>query len=565
MQTYDVVICGGGLAGLTLARQIKLSQPERTIAVIDRMKRPLPIAKHKVGESTVEVGACYLGEKLQLVDYFDREHYPKLGLRYFFGDTRGPFHERPEFGLSHYPGVESYQIDRGAFENDLRQINIDAGITLIEGMSIKDIVLSEDDLPHTIQIHDQQRTEHQTIQTRWVVDAMGRRRYLQKKLNLTKNQRGHCSAAWFRLEGRIDVNGLTATEYSDWHNRVPDGNRYYSTNHLMGDGYWVWLIPLSSSHTSIGIVTDETIHPFETYHRYDKAMNWLQTHEPVLASHIQDCPPLDFKCMRHYSHSSKQVFSTQRWSCVGEAGVFVDPYYSPGTDMIGFANTMTTAMIQQDFEETLSDETVTHYNQFLIGLNDALTQSIQSGYPSFGQETIMAARLLWDFTAAWSLNCAYMFNDSYLDPANHRKLNKVTAGFYPLRQQMIRLFATWSQTTRGRLSYEFFDYLSLDFLADLRLRNLQTNKTVDELIADQEANMMVIEELAQVLFLIAVEDTMPDKLADMPDPLWLHAWGVDLNSETWEKRLFQPITPPRDLSAIYNKVREKFTQTVTTE
>ena len=60
--TQDVVICGGGLAGLLLARQLRQQMPDLSVAVIDRMARPLPDAAHKVGESSVELGCQYLEE-----------------------------------------------------------------------------------------------------------------------------------------------------------------------------------------------------------------------------------------------------------------------------------------------------------------------------------------------------------------------------------------------------------------------------------------------------------------------------------------------------------------------
>ena len=42
---------------------------------------------------------------------------------------------------------------------------------------------------------------------------------------------------------------------------------------------------------------------------------------------------------RHFSNGCKQVFSAHRWAISGIAGVFLDPFYSPGTDYIAFANT----------------------------------------------------------------------------------------------------------------------------------------------------------------------------------------------------------------------------------
>ncbi len=71
---FDVVICGGGLAGLTLARQLKLELPDVSVAVVDRSVRPLPEAAFKVGESSVELATHYFKVVLELSDYFKSRH-----------------------------------------------------------------------------------------------------------------------------------------------------------------------------------------------------------------------------------------------------------------------------------------------------------------------------------------------------------------------------------------------------------------------------------------------------------------------------------------------------------
>ena len=65
----------------------------------------------------------------------------------------------------------------------------------------------------------------------------------------------------------------------------------------------------------------------------------------------------------------------------------------------------------------------------------------------------------------------------------------------------------------------------------------------------------ILEELVQVIFLLAVEDTMPEKLADFPEPIWLNAEAISLEPERWEADgLFQPKSQPRDLTPLRNQI-----------
>ena len=56
---HDVLILGGGLAGLTLAMQLRQRFADIDIHVLERRTHPVPHAAHKVGESSVEIGAHY--------------------------------------------------------------------------------------------------------------------------------------------------------------------------------------------------------------------------------------------------------------------------------------------------------------------------------------------------------------------------------------------------------------------------------------------------------------------------------------------------------------------------
>ncbi len=560
---YDLAICGGGLAGLTLARQIKLQQPHWSVVLIDSADRPLMEAGHKVGESTVELGAYYLAEKLQLAEYLKERHFVKLGLRYFFGGGHVSLAERPEMGLSSFPPFDSYQIDRGRLENDLRDLIAQSGVVLIEGAKVEQISLSGDLSFHEVRISGRIHEGGNTLRARWVVDASGRRRFLQKQLGLTKekstSRARQFSSSWFRLPGRIDIDNLVSTEKVPWHDRVPQGLRYFSTTHLMGDGYWVWLIPLSSDYTSVGIVANELLHPFSSFSTYARSLTWLESHEPVLAAHLAGREPLDFRVMHDYSYSSKQVFSQERWACVGDAGVFVDPFYSPGTNMIGFANSIVIDMMRLDFAGELTSQRVEDYNRFFLGMNDSLTANTQLPYPFHGHAMVMAAKLIWDFCNAWGFSCPQMFYGTYLDPSFSQHLRQTTARLFSLIQTMQRLWLEWAALSPSRLTYDFFDYLQLDFLRDMRSRNLQCAKSREQVIADQAENMELVEQLAQALFLLAVEDVLPEHWDTFKTLPWLNAWRIGLKPESWEKDgLFRPVSPPADSRRIYRELRRCF-------
>src|SRR5450631_4087203 len=115
----DVLIMGGGLAGLTLALQLKQAFADMAVTVIERRIHPVPESTHKVGESSVEIGAHYFSVVLGLRPHLDQAQLRKFGFRFFFSEGRRDFDQVTEVGASRYLSIPSYQIDRGIFENFL--------------------------------------------------------------------------------------------------------------------------------------------------------------------------------------------------------------------------------------------------------------------------------------------------------------------------------------------------------------------------------------------------------------------------------------------------------------
>ncbi len=113
--THDVAILGGGLAGLTLAIQLKQRDPAIDVAVVERRAHPVREAAFKVGESTVEIGAHYFADVLGLREHLETEQIRKFGFRFFFSEGRDDIGRCTELGVSELLPTPSWQIDRGRF------------------------------------------------------------------------------------------------------------------------------------------------------------------------------------------------------------------------------------------------------------------------------------------------------------------------------------------------------------------------------------------------------------------------------------------------------------------
>ncbi|BCL80841.1 NAD(P)/FAD-dependent oxidoreductase [Ktedonobacteria bacterium brp13] len=545
---YDVVICGAGIAGLTLARQITREIPDASLLLIEGLGDKSRTGAIQVGESTVEISANYLANVVGLRDYLEATHYHKWGFRFFFGNGHMPLHERPELGTGHASPLNSYQLDRALLEKDVKRLNREMGIQMLEESKVEDIQLGEDGELHEVCIFQKGTNQRYTIKCRWVIDAMGRRRFIQRKLNIAEPHNELYSSSWFRLKGRIDVTDLVPQSETEWHSRVEGNNRYYSTNHLMDNGRWVWLIPLASGHTSIGIVVREDFFPFHEFNTYERAIQWLHKHEPVLWECIHDLDPVDFQCLRHYSYNARQVYSKDRWACTGDAAVFSDPFLSPGIDQAGFGNTLITEMIKRDRANQFNAGVADAFSETFLAFHNGTAWITQPAYAYYGDGLVCGVKLVWDIMRGFSLNASARFNHIYLDDQKNQALQPILSRLFVLTLRMEKLFKAWSRMTSKKYTYGFVNYFAVPGMLDLYHRNFRSGKSVEELLEDHQKTLVYIEEMAQIIFLMAVADTMPDKLSQLPSPLWLNAWGVGLDPKRWKAdKLFVPTSQPRTL------------------
>ncbi|MCQ4041017.1 tryptophan 7-halogenase [Streptantibioticus rubrisoli] len=494
-ERYDVVILGGGAAGLTLALQLKQARPDISMLVVERQQHPVPEAAHKVGESTVEIGGRYLRDVLGLTEHLREQQLDKFGIRMFFSaEGNEDITRRAEVGHAVLPpyDVSSFQLDRGRLENYLASDLVERGVRFVYG-KVEDVDLRSDQ-PHRVTIVGTDGGRQQ-VETRWALDATGRYSLLKRKLGLTRDSEHRAEAVWFRIGHPIDIN-----DWSDdpqWQGRIQSGRRELSTNHLLGRGYWVWLIRLASDSISIGIVADPDLHPFDTMNRFERALDWLREHEPQCARVVEEHKDKlqDFKVLRNYPYSVEQVYSADRWALTGEAGLFLDPFYSPGFDMISISNGLITDLVTRDLDGEDITELAAIHNQMYLTIGEGWFKIYTHQYPLMGNARVMQSKVIWDTAVYWAVPALLYFHDKIRRLVDHPQLVWGLARFHAAINHVQRFFREWDAVDRSQLKDSFASFYHFDFMKRVHI-GLVAEMNDEEFEAQFEENVRLVERIS---------------------------------------------------------------------
>ncbi|GAB2884777.1 hypothetical protein GCM10027180_13940 [Microbulbifer echini] len=421
-QEYDVVIIGGGWAGLTLARQIRRGSQAVSILVVEASES----FRGKVGEATVEMTGHYFMKQLGLVNYLYRNHLPKNGLRFFY-DT--PDHslslaEMSEHGTTSIPPHPAFQLDRARLEADLVEMNREDGIEVVMGVKAKSLKIGSADHHHTIQLSAGERNTE--ISARWLVDCSGRNRFAKKHKKLTRQENvpEHFSA-WGRFKNIQDIDAMGDEA---WRSRA--FGRFLSTNHFSGEGYWVWFIPLSGGYTSVGIVGEKD--KFEKLPtKRDSFLNFLMEYRAI-AELLEGAELVDFEAWGQLAYRADEFIFPDRWATSGFASMFLDPLFSGGGDMIALFNDHISKYILADLKasdracaQQMLDQQLPVANQTVKEFYQGLYAHVANVYPVIDCGELCSPLLAyntaayfleiaWDYMSGNYLNQDYWLRKSYL-------------------------------------------------------------------------------------------------------------------------------------------------------
>lgn len=501
-----IVILGGGLAGLSLALQLRQRFADLEIVVLERRGHPVPHAAHKVGESTVEIGAHYFAEVLGLKGHLQDRQLKKFGFRFFFNDGRD-IDSVTELGASTFLSTPAYQIDRGIFENELGRLALERGIRFEDGAMVRQVELSTETTgTRRHHVSYERQGEQHTLACSWVIDASGRAGLLKRKLGLARPNEHRANAVWLRIADRIDINDWS--QDPEWLTRCNPPHRWLSTNHLCGDGYWAWLIPLSSGSHSVGIVCDAEAHPIEGMNTFDKAMEWFAVHQPQLHAVLDRRRDKlqDFAFFRNFSYGCKQVFDGgARWALTGEAGLFLDPFYSPGSDFIAISNTFITELVAQDRAGRPAAMYADIYQSIYFSLYENMLPIYTGQYRLFGNAEVMPIKVLWDYTYYWGVVCHLYFQDKLCDVVAMGRLQKGLGAVQTLNIAVQAFLREWDAAGRDSDQPRMLDQASMGWFAELN-RGLTDKLDKEAFEARLAHNLELMDRIALQIVARACSD-----------------------------------------------------------
>ncbi|MGL1885599.1 MAG: FAD-dependent monooxygenase [Reichenbachiella sp.] len=544
---YDVVLMGGGLAALTLSLQLKKENQDLSILILEQRKNLAPTAAHKVGESTVELGTYYLREVLDLKDYLDAEQLPKHGLRFYFSPNhKNKIERRVELGPRNRLPIPSHQIDRGSFENELMNRSKAVGNEIVAGARVKGVDFGEEQHTITYAI----KGEPSKVKARWAIDCTGRGAVIKRQMDFSKTIEHNINAVWFRVKGEIDVQDWS--EDKEWAESLSPGLRRLGTVHLMDTGYWLWLIPLSSGCTSVGIVADPRFHEFTDFNTKDKAFEWIKKNEPQAYEKFGDKKEdvLDFLFLKQYSHHSGKIYSEDRWAVTGDAGVFLDPLYSPGTDFIALNNSWITDLVIRDIANEPIFIHADVYEKTHFGIFEQWIPTYLNKYQLMGNTQIMVVKIFWDWAVYWSFFTLLFTNKGYTNLTVLKRLfandNGLGRKLGILNQRVQDLFIAWKPHENAEFSNRYVDPFDLDILRTFH-REMEKKHDTPELLQQVSTNVKKVEVFAAEIFRHVSNQVHNTSMDLVVDP-----YTMDLNNMTKVENGIQPDMDIRsDISSMW--------------
>ncbi|MDB6069229.1 MAG: electron transfer flavoprotein [Verrucomicrobiales bacterium] len=328
---YDVVIIGGALAGASMGLLLRRERPDARVLIVERSTA----FDFKVGESTSEIAGAFLTRVLRIGSWLSREQIAKNGLRFWFTSPGNDCLGRcAEIGPKLQVRLPAYQLDRAKLDTHVLDLARQSGCEVRRPAVIRNLELNGVGANRATLTENGIET---SITAKWIVDASGRAAVIARHRGTLQNLSDHPTASlWCRFTGVADLDAHELIEKHPGLARRVWSQRSTATNHLTGDGWWAWIIPLQGGEVSVGITWDRRIFEMPTAGSIPDRLRGVLMEHPVgkyLMEHAVAVEE-DARSYGTVAYQNTEV-TGDGWATVGDSSGFMDPLYSHGIDFIG--------------------------------------------------------------------------------------------------------------------------------------------------------------------------------------------------------------------------------------
>jgi flavin-dependent dehydrogenase len=308
-EMYDVAIIGGGPAGSTAATL--LAQAGRRVVVLERDKFP----RFHIGESLLPFSTQAF-DRLGVREKLNRTFLPKHGgeIMAACGTKRITFYFKDGYKASR---DRAYQVTRSEFDKLLLDHSRENGAEVREETEVRKIDFSDESVTLTIsqRVEGNAEARHsEKIDARYLLDCSGRQTILGN---------------FFRLKKSYDhLQKFSVFAHYENVNRPPgiDGTLIRM---VRGLDRWFWMIPLTATRMSIGVVMD-TVTFRALKLPAEQALEQCIAEQPLLLAEMGNAERVSpVYSAGDYSYRNRKLFG-DRWLLAGDAAGFIDPVFSSG-------------------------------------------------------------------------------------------------------------------------------------------------------------------------------------------------------------------------------------------